>query len=204
MDALTVVNGYTDRLTIKQRLGEVGTEQDLRIDSVITAVSRWIDNECERTFILQAVQVRYYTPTDPVVLLIDDYTAVSDVSTDLDGDGTYESVWAATDYYLEPRNGRLLIPPVPYTTVHRALYGTYWWPTWIPNGARITADFGFDTTIPTIISEACILQTVRLCRRSDAPFGIVGSSDMGQTVVIGKMDPDVRALLAPYKRWHVV
>ena len=81
-----------------------------------------------------------------------------------------------------------------------SLYGHFSFPEVIPRSVAVTADFGFDTTVPPVISEACILQVARVFRRSDAPFGVVGSAEMGQQVVIGRLDPDVRMMLAPYRR----
>ena len=60
--------------------------------------------------------------------------------------------------------------------------------------------FGYGATAPKAVSEACIIQSTRLFRRKDAPFGVTGASDMGQASVIARLDPDVRFLLAPYRR----
>jgi hypothetical protein len=47
---------------------------------------------------------------------------------------------------------------------------------------------------------------MRLYKRKDAPFGVVGSTsaEMGQLMVIPKLDPDVKFLLDAYKKqWWV-
>lgn len=50
------------------------------------------------------------------------------------------------------------------------------------------------------IKRACLIQATRLLRRSEAPFGTVGGGEMGaEPVTIPKLDPDVQALVDPYR-----
>ncbi len=53
---------------------------------------------------------------------------------------------------------------------------------------------------PFDVTEAAMLLTARLWRRADAPFGVTGSAEVGQQMVISRMDPDVTTLLQPYRR----
>lgn len=55
-------------------------------------------------------------------------------------------------------------------------------------------------TYPKPIEEAAIIQTSRIFRRKDAPFGIIGAADVGSQVVIGQLDPDVKQNIRPYRR----
>lgn len=64
------------------------------------------------------------------------------------------------------------------------------------NGAAISV-YGYP-----VISEAALLAVTRLFRRKDAPFGVVGVADFG-SVRISRLDPDVRELLAPFRRFSV-
>jgi hypothetical protein len=53
---------------------------------------------------------------------------------------------------------------------------------------------------PEDVTEACAIQASRLFRRHEAPFGVTGAPDIGQTAVIARLDPDVKILLRDYRR----
>lgn len=199
MTTSVIVNGYCSRLDIKGRLGEIGTADDTRIDAIITAISRWIDSECHR-FFFSYTGTRYYTPRRSTYIDVDDFTNLTTLQTDLDGDGTFETTWTPTDYVITPFNARVESPAQPYNGLQRALFGAFVFPITIPRSVAVTAAWGFDTTVPVVISEACILQATRIFRRGDAPFGVVGAGEMGQATVIGRLDPDVRMMLSPYRK----
>lgn len=46
-----------------------------------------------------------------------------------------------------------------------------------------------------IVQRACMLQAARLLRRHEAPFGVIGSADVGLVRLTAGLDPDVRTLL---------
>lgn len=77
----------------------------------------------------------------------------------------------------------------------------------VVRGANGTAAATHDTgaTIQVyeypIVGEACLLQASRIFRRQDAPFGVVGGGEIGTQIVLGKGDPEVRAMLLAFKRW---
>jgi hypothetical protein len=50
------------------------------------------------------------------------------------------------------------------------------------------------------VSEACKIQSIRLFKRKDAPFGVVAGGEMQQSMTIPDLDPDVKMLLSPYVR----
>jgi hypothetical protein len=51
---------------------------------------------------------------------------------------------------------------------------------------------------PTAVTLACMILANRYRGRKDAPFGILGATDLGQFERISKEDPDVISLLQPY------
>jgi hypothetical protein len=203
-DGILLANAYTDLETVKARLGIVTTDtaKDTWLSSIITAVSRWIDGECKR-FFYTYTGTRYYTPKRSTYLDVDDFVSLTSVTTDIEGDGVYETTWAATDYLVTPFNARDESPAQPYNGLQRAWYGAFVFPITVPRSVAITASWGYDSIVPIVIQEATILQTARIFRRSDAPFGVTGSADMGQSIILPRLDPDVRMMLAPYKRWVV-
>lgn len=198
---MTIVNGYTSRLTLKQRLGLADVADDPTIDSIVTAVSRMIDAECGTQFFVSPAQARTYTPNAAGELWIDDAAAIYSVGSDLDGDGVYEAAWLASDFQAWPPNARLVSPARPYMCLKRSPIGAQSFGTQ-PNGVQVVADWGFDVATPAVVAEACLLQCARLFRRKDAPFGVTGSAEMGQASVIPRLDPDVSRMLDFYKhRW---
>lgn len=52
---------------------------------------------------------------------------------------------------------------------------------------------------PANVVEASLIQAGRVFRRKDAPFGVVGSAEMGSGIVIARLDPDVRMMLDPFR-----
>ncbi|HMA77619.1 MAG TPA: phage gp6-like head-tail connector protein, partial [Candidatus Paceibacterota bacterium] len=63
---------------------------------------------------------------------------------------------------------------------------------------QVTGTFGF-TSIPVAIQQATLLLTLRQYRRYDSPLGVAGFDDMG-VVRVGRIDPDVQKLIAPFRR----
>ncbi|MPZ13977.1 MAG: hypothetical protein GEU73_06070 [Chloroflexi bacterium] len=172
------------------------TTWDPDIDRIIGAVSRWIDARCHRQFFI-ADDTRAYTADWPDLVRIDDVLTVTQVATDLNADRTYETIWDPLDFFLEPHaaawHGKpyTRIRPVPYRG-HR--FPAHW------QGVQVTGTFGYALAPPDEVREATLLQTARLFKRTDAPFGIAGSLELGQTVVLTRLDPDVQTLLGPLMR----
>ena len=57
-----------------------------------------------------------------------------------------------------------------------------------------------EIVFPDQVREAAIIQTSRLYRRADAPFGVVGSDQYGTTMLRARLDPDVQEMLGRFRR----
>jgi hypothetical protein len=208
---MAIVNGYTDLATVKARLGIADTDDDATLESIVTAVSRSIDDFCRRRF-YAATETRYYTapcqsrPSDAAEVTVaggyvdvDDLLSISanGLATDDAADRTYGTVWATTDYELAPYNAAL--DGKPYTRVCATPNGARAFPSGA-RGVKITGSFGYSATTPDVVREACLLQASRIFRRKDAPFGVTGSAEMGVATLIARLDPDVMLLLNPLRR----
>ncbi len=190
---IAIVNGYTDLTTLKMRLDVFDGADDAQCETMIEAASRMIDGWCGRVFYEQTAQTRYFTPEFyDLLILDDDLVSITTLKTDDDADRVYETTWAATDYDLDPQAG-------PYGRIAVAPNGRYGFPTH-RRAVQIVGTFGY-ASVPHAIREACLLQTARLWKRRDAPFGIAGSAELGQMQTIAGLDPDVKQLLQPYKRY---
>lgn len=170
---------------------------DSIMEGIITATSRWIDEYTGRRFYL-VTETRYFDADSSTQAGIDDLVTLTTLKTDYDGDGTYENTWAADDYYLWPYNAAK--DGHPYTEVHMANNGDYYFPDNIRKGIEIAGSWGYSTSAPAAIKEACLLQSARWYMRKDAPFGVTGPNNMGTQVVIDKFDSDVKWLLRPFRR----
>jgi hypothetical protein len=115
----------------------------------------------------------------------------------------FNQTWAVTDFQLEPLNGVAGGLTQPFTRI-RAI-GDYLFPVWSVNGTfsnkagvQVAGSFGW-SAIPTAIKQAAILLSMRQYKRYDSPLGVAGFSDLG-VIRVGRVDPDVEALLMPFKK----
>lgn len=198
---MSITNGYCTLQELKVRLDITDSDDDAILESNIGAVSRQIDGWCGRVFYARDEQTRYYTAERNDYLVVDDIQAesgsITSIKTDGDGDRTYEDTWATTDYDLEPYNAENSDNPV-YTYIRPAPDGDYAFPS-VRKSVQIIGDFGYNA-VPATIKEACLLQSERLFKRKDAPFGVAGGGPNAQMILIDKLDGDVQLLISRYKR----
>ena len=193
---MAITNGYATLLDVKAALRITDSMDDTLLETAIESASRMIDGFTARTFSNAGTAVRNFAATDAINLIIDDAITVTKVeSTDEIGD-TYTE-WAATDYQLEPVNGRADGLYYPYTGI-RAV-NTYSWPVVDYQAlVKITGTWGW-ASVPTAVKQATIIQSSRLFKRLDSPLGVLGMGDMGQIRVSRYLDPDVEQLVMPYR-----
>jgi len=197
-------NAYCTLAEVRQRLSltAVDTAGDTMLKTIITSVSRWIDDYTWRRF-YAATETRYYTPDESGEIFIDDILSVSSLKTDDNADRTYETTWQTTDYDLLPVNAAL--NGVPYTMISITPNGSYGFPSGVKKGVQLVGSFGYCTTTSsgkaTIIKEACLLQSERIYKRKDSPMGVAGVTALGvQTLKVPGLDPDVQMMLDPFRR----
>jgi hypothetical protein len=187
---------YATTGELKTRLGITDAVDDVTLGAVLEAVSRGIDNYCGRSFDQTAAGVvRYYTPQYSDEVMIADCVTLTAVASDHDGDRTYEYTWLATDYDLLPENAST--DSLPYTAIATSPDGDYNFPVGVRKGLKLTGTWGWPV-VPAPVHEACLIQSARVFKRKDAPFGISGSPEMGQ-MRLGRLDPDVMWLLDTYR-----
>lgn len=201
---------YPDYLTadqLKHALTITDAGDDPELGFAITAASRAIDHHTGRQFgVLAEAEPRYYAAVRSrrrgrYTVEIDDLMTTDDlvVAVDDADDGTYERTLAlGTDFRLEPANAagdgrpwtRIVLSGVAVPTTDNAI--------------RITALWGW-TAVPTLVTQAALIQAARLFKRKDAPFGIAGSPELGSEMrLLAKVDPDVQMLLASVcRKWLV-
>lgn len=201
---MTITNGYTDLATARRQAGILSTSDtadDARLESIVQAVSRHIDDWTGRRFYTStADEVRFFTADCEDQIDPGDILSVTSLRTDASYDRTYNSTWSSTDFELEPVNAAFEPQPQPYTSIHTAPNGAYWFPAGFRRGVRIAGRWGYSTSTPEVVREACLIQIGRIFKRRDSPFGIAGTLDQGAIKLAATLDPDVKAMLAPLRR----
>lgn len=198
---MTITNGYATLQTVKNALIIPLDEydQDTFIEASIESVSRLIDEYTGRRF-YATTETRYYSATDSDLVYVDDLLTVTTLKTDDNEDGTFEITWTTSDYHLMPFNAATNVKP--YTWIETSGYGDYSFPVGVKKGIEIAGSFGYCTTanMPKPVAEACKIQSIRLFKRKNAPFGVIGGGEMQESMIIPELDPDVKFLLSAYLR----
>ncbi len=172
-------------------------EDDTAMEASINAASRFIDKFTGRKF-YASTETRVYNPHDTQTMYVDDLLSVTTFKTDDNGDGTFETSWATTDYDLKPYNAAL--DGKPYTWVEISSGGNHTFPVSVKKCVQIAGSYGYSSSVPPEVKMACLIQASRLWKRKDSPFGIAGTSELGMMQMIPKLDADVRLLLEPFRR----
>lgn len=193
---MAITNGYTSLIDLKTYLGMSGSADDARLELAIEAASRAIDAECSRQFFTTSA-TRYFETDDPLRCdLDDDLQTVTSIAYDSTGRRDY-IVLAGTDYELDPE-------AAPYRTIYIAPGSTAAFPIEQRRGVRVIGAWGYCAagSQPQAITRACLILATRYFKRKDAPFGVVGTPELGFMRVTSR-DPEVRALLNPYRRYEL-
>lgn len=193
---MAITNGYATLAQIKASARIDDSVDDDLLELAVESASRQIDAACETQF-FQTSTTRVYTPQDSYVTEIDDLVSVTTIKTSSAADGVFDVTWTSSDYQLEPLNNLAGGIASSYNRI-RAV-GDYTWP--IAGGeatVQVAGTFGY-SSVPTAITQATILLGSRIFKRNDSPLGVTGFGDIG-VIRVNRLDPDVEAMIAPYKR----
>ena len=193
------MTAYATLAQVKAALRITDTVDDALIEMARVSASDLIDGSTGRTFDTSGTVTRVFAPADNYVLQTDDLAGTALTITSSTGaDGVFDVTWKASDYQLEPLNGVSNGQAVPFTRI-RAVQD-YLWPTAGGEATvRVTGVFGF-VSVPTVITQATVLQSSRIFTRLQSPLGVAGFGEMGVVRVTRALDPDVAALVEPYRR----
>lgn len=190
---------YATLTLLKASIKITSDDRDDLLTQALTTASRQIDQYTGRRpdgFALDsAATARTYDvasrtlelPSGRVLAMTDEIGATSGLVVET-GDGSTWTAVTSSDYRTYPTNAIADSRPITGIT------GLGWWTG--TDQIRITAKWGWPST-PQEISQACLIQALRLYRRKDSPEGIRGGGEFG-AIRLSRMDPDVRELLAPY------
>ena len=193
------MTAYGTLAQVKAALRITDSVDDTLIEMARESASDLIDGYTGRTFTTSGTVTRVFAPADDYVLQTDDIagTAVA-ITSSTGADGVFDVTWKTTDYQLEPLNGVSNGQAVPFTRI-RAIQD-YLWPTAGGEATvRVTGVFGFPS-VPIVVTQATVLQASRIFTRLQSPLGVAGFGEMGVVRVTRALDPDVAALVEPYRR----
>ena len=192
-----ITQGYATLAEVKAALRITDSIDDSLLEMAIESASRLIDAYTARSFYNAGTAARYFVADTDWLTNIDDAISITEVATDTSADGTFDIIWQASDYQLEPLNGRVDGLVVPYNAI-RAV-DSYTFPIWGGEGlVKVTGTWGWNA-IPTAIKQATIIQSSRIFKRLDSPLGVLSSPDLGFIRVGSRLDPDVSQLVDSYR-----
>jgi len=195
-----ITNGYCSLADLKAALRVQDSIDDSLLELAIESASREIDGYCERVF-YSTTGTRVYAPTNIYTVTTDDIISVTTLKSSSDG-VTYDITWQTSDYQLEPLNGVAGGLVTPFTRIRAT--GNYLMPSFSAGTfyelealIQVVGVFGW-SAIPAAIRQATVILAMRLFKRLDAPLGMI-SNDLG-SMRVGRFDPDVEALVAPFRK----
>lgn len=159
---------------------------------IADAVSEAIDEYCFRTFTVpSSATARTFKPTRDLLEVdeLDDIANATNlaVAIDTQESGSYT---ATTDFVYDTNRDGMV-------TAIRST-GTFPWSRIRPKTVQVTARWGWPAT-PAPVERAALIWAIRLVNRRSTPTGVVGFGEFGG-VRLTTIDPDVKSLLAPYRR----
>lgn len=199
---MAITNGYCTLSELKSAARIADNVDDALLERAVEAASRRIDGECSRRFYVDtATSARTYAANRNAFLFVDDISTTTGLVVKVDDQmsGTFSTtLTVGVDYQTEPSNAVTQGEPI---TLLRALDAGF--PV-AENGRtliEVTAKWGWPS-VPHAIREATVLLASRQFKRLDSPLGVAGFGDLG-AIVVRRIDPDVAAMVAPYKTFVV-
>lgn len=196
-----LLNGEPDNLyvsrnefkTYAKTQGE--TYADERVDVAVESVSRAIDEYKHDRYYLTS-ETRYYSADRFATELgIDSLAALTSVTVDRDGDGSYSETWVTdTDFYLDPPNAALTGKPYKRLVLRAQAGRTF--PAYQRN-VKLVGAFGWTAT-PAQVKQAAMFMVQQFLKQFEgASMGIVvaQANDMVATARLGRIHPTAAFLL---------
>ena len=198
---MALTNAYCTLSDLKTSLAIEDIADDTALEAAILTASRMIDDYTGRFFYRDgttaAPVVRYYTAQDWYTCNVDDFVSLSQIATDDNFDQLYTTIWQSDDYMVEPVNN----PRRGWPLSRLLAIDSYIFPYNLPQSVKVTAVWGWPS-IPAEIAMATKLQASRLFIRRQSPFGIAGTPDLGTVRLSSRLDPDVEALIRPFRKMN--
>jgi hypothetical protein len=190
---VAIDNGYVDGAALTSHMAATATgwDESADVERAIETASRDLDAWCGRRFWKDAdASARVFYPSSTGRTPIDDAWEV--VSFTIDGTAA-----VLDDYDQLPLNGIVDgLEGWPVTAL--ALPRDGYTPMSFTGRVVVTARWGW-AAVPTPVETACLQLAAENMKMGEAPFGVAGIAGDGSAVRIGKLSPQVRGKLQPYR-----
>jgi hypothetical protein len=172
------MNLYVHSGTFKTANGISGTSNDAEILRCLEAVSREVDDYCNRHFYTET-GTRYFTATTPEKANVDDLISVTSLYLDVDDEETWTELWTeGTDFTLQPLGG------YPYTRIHKKRGGDKLFYAF-PNSLKVAGVFGYGDGTASPWASAGITGTVATTSGTTLTVSQASVLYAGQTIKLG-------------------
>lgn len=186
-------------------------DYDAVIQGMITGASRLIDKEVggwpNYFYPSTADETRYFDGSGDVDLYVDPILSLTSVYVSESGgrESTSYTAWTEnTDYFVWPYNYSSLGEPIQKLLVDNDSGGKGTWGT-TRKGIQITGVFGYSSFPPADIQQACKITAMRWFMRAKQSWQDTSvNMNMGELLYTQSLDPDVKEILMPYKRFNTV
>lgn len=193
---MTIVNGYATLEDFLQFAApEAGGDvmDDVLIESLITGVSRYIDNATRRRFYASTETHYFDTPTGRELWLDDDLLSVTTLT---NGDGV---IIPAAEYKLRPYSR------TPYYQIALKASSDYSWESEEDGDGEgvisLAGSWGYAATVPADIKEACLMIARNIYRgRTGEAAGNATVTGAGVVITPRDVPPMAQDILARYIR----
>ncbi len=193
---MTAANALCSLTDLRAALRIDDFEDDTTLELARDAATEMINQRCSRIFVADtAATARLFVAATETFCVVDDISSTSGLVVEASQDGTTWTTWTATDYQLEPLNGRNNGTQWAYTGI-RAIDQQLFYIDGRHALVRVTARWGWPA-IPEAIRKAAVVQAIALFKADDAPFGAVGFGETG-VLRLRALHPTAEALVSPY------
>lgn len=191
---------YATLAEFKSAIGITDSADDTALQSVLDATDGLINNFTDRKQGFgTATETRIYTAENFMFVPVDEFVSISQLQTDDNADGTYETTWSyPTDFEFAPFNNAL--DGFPYNSIEVSVTYPKNFPRDVYRGVKVTGVFGWPS-IPVAVKQAAIIQAGAVFSSRTSPFGVIGSQDLGGILRQTRaLHPEAQILLAAFRK----
>ena len=185
------------------------TEHATAFDALITRASRLIDREVgawpNYFYPTTDDAIRYFDGNGEEELWIDECMSITTLAVAESGEtcSTGYTTWSSTEYEVWPYNYSETGQPIMRLDINmngdKGNFPPY------RKAVKLTGVFGYSSTPPEDIKQACIIQVVRWYMRAKQSYQDAGANvDLGSMVYVQQLDPDIKELLHAYRIGNMV
>ncbi len=185
------------------------TTYDTAIGGFITAASRLIDREVGREndyFASTDSATRYFDGSGEALQDIDECHTLTSVAVSESGETCstgYTSWTLDTDYYVMPYNYSEMGVPIRRLVADWNGDKSTW--AHYRKSVKVVGQFGYSSTPPDEIKQACKIQAVRWFSRAKQLYQDAGAAaQTGQLIYAQSLDPDIKEILRTYQIGNMI